>query len=100
MVARRRCQSGGCGTEHRENSAAGVERHDGRHYSRAIALDTHLPALSFVLSLSVALLSALLAGQVMSKRKHRSALYIILYATIISITIYADAAIWMSRGRD
>ena len=57
--------------------------------ARAIALDTHLPALIFLLLISVALLSALLAGQVMAKRKHRSALHMILYAAIISITIYA-----------
>jgi hypothetical protein len=57
--------------------------------SRAIALDTHLPALIFLLLICVALLSALLAGHVMAKRKHRSALHMILYAAIISVTIYA-----------
>jgi hypothetical protein len=57
--------------------------------ARAIALDTHLPALIFLLLISVALLSALLAGHSMAKRKHRSALHMILYAGIISITIYA-----------
>jgi hypothetical protein len=56
---------------------------------RAIALDTHLPALIFLLLICVALLSALLAGYVMAKRKHRSALHMILYAAIISVTIYA-----------
>lgn len=57
--------------------------------SRAIALDTHLPALIFLLLICVALLSALRAGHVMAKRKHRSALHMILYAAIISVTIYA-----------
>jgi hypothetical protein len=57
--------------------------------SRAVALDTHLPALIFLLLICVALLSALLAGRVMAKRKHRSALHMILYAAIISVTIYA-----------
>jgi len=57
--------------------------------SRAIALDTHLPALVFLLLICVALLSALLAGHVMAKRKHRSPLHVILYAAIISFTIYA-----------
>lgn len=40
--------------------------------------DTHLPALIFLLLICVALLSALLAGYVMAKRKHRSALHMIL----------------------
>jgi hypothetical protein len=57
--------------------------------ARAIALDTHLPELIFILLISVALLSALLAGHVMAKRMHRSALHMFLYAGIISITIYA-----------
>ena len=57
--------------------------------ARAIALDTHLPVLIFLLLISVALMSALLAGHVMAKRRHRSALHLILYAAIISITIYA-----------
>ena len=56
--------------------------------SRAIALDTHLPGLIFLLLICVALLSALLAGHAMAKRKHRSALHMVLYAAIISITIY------------
>ena len=57
--------------------------------ARAIALDMHLPALIFLLLISVALMSALLAGHVMAKRRHRSVLHLILYAAIISITIYA-----------
>jgi hypothetical protein len=57
--------------------------------ARAIALDTHLPALIFLLLICVALLCALLAGHAMAKRKHRSALHMILYAAIISVTIYA-----------
>jgi hypothetical protein len=49
----------------------------------------HLAALIFLLLISVGLLTALLAGRVMAKRKHRSALRMILRAAIISITIYA-----------
>jgi hypothetical protein len=37
----------------------------------------------------IRLLSALLAGHVMAKRKHRSVLHMILYAAIIPVTIYA-----------
>jgi hypothetical protein len=57
--------------------------------SRAIALEYHLPAFVFYLLISVALLTALLAGYAMSKRQRRSWLHIFIYALIISITIYA-----------
>ncbi|MGB9242798.1 MAG: hypothetical protein WCC03_05550 [Candidatus Acidiferrales bacterium] len=57
--------------------------------SRAIALENHLPALMFYLLICVALLTGLLAGYAMSKRQSRSWLHILLYAAIISITIYA-----------
>ena len=57
--------------------------------ARAIALEYHLPAFVFYLLVSVALLTALLAGYAMSKRQRRSWLHMILYAAIICITIYA-----------
>ena len=56
--------------------------------SRTIALHTHLPPLIFGLSISVALLSGLLAGYDMAKRKARSWLHVVLYAVVIAITIY------------
>ena len=57
--------------------------------SRAIALQIHLPALMFYLLICVALLTGLLAGYSMSKRKSRSWLHILLFAVIVSITICA-----------
>ncbi len=56
--------------------------------SRTIALHTHLPPLIFGLSISVALLSGLLAGYDMAKRKSRSWFHSLLYAIVISITIF------------
>lgn len=43
----------------------------------------------FYLLISAALLTALLAGYAMSKRQCRSWLHTLLYAAIISITVYA-----------
>jgi hypothetical protein len=57
--------------------------------SRSVALENHLPALVFYLLISVALLTGLLAGYAMSKRRSRSWLHILLYAVVISATIYA-----------
>ena len=57
--------------------------------SRTIALRTHLPVLIFVLLTWVALLSGLLAGYAMAKRKSRSWLHVILYAAVVAVTIYA-----------
>jgi hypothetical protein len=57
--------------------------------SRTIALEHHLPAFVFYLLITVALLTALLAGYAMSKRQRRSWLHTLLYAVIISITVYA-----------
>jgi len=56
--------------------------------SRTIALRTHLPPLIFCLSISVALLSGLLAGYDMAKRKSRSWLHGLLYSVVIALTIY------------
>ena len=57
--------------------------------SRMIAGSTRLPALIFLLLVTVALLSGLLAGYAMAKRKSRSWLHMLLYAAVIPITIYA-----------
>ncbi len=56
--------------------------------ARTIALHTHLPPLIFALLIWVALLSSLLAGFAMSKRKSRSWLHMLLYAVVVSATIY------------
>ncbi len=56
--------------------------------SRTIALRTHFPPLIFMLSMTVALLSGLLAGYDMAKREGRHWLHLALYAGVISLTIY------------
>ncbi len=56
--------------------------------SRTIALHTHLPPLIFGLSIIVALLSGLLAGYEMAKRKRRSLLHAVLYAVVIAVTVF------------
>ena len=56
--------------------------------SRAIGQKIHLPALVFYLLIGIALLSGLLAGYAMSKRQTRSWLHVLIYAAIISITVY------------
>jgi len=56
--------------------------------ARTIALHTHLPPLIFGLSISVALLSGLIAGYDMARRKSRSWFHGLLYAVVISITIF------------
>ena len=56
---------------------------------RGIAMHTHLPPLIFVLLICVALLSSLLAGYAMAKRRNRSWLHVLIYAGVVSITIYA-----------
>lgn len=57
--------------------------------TRTMALHTHLPSLIFALLMCVALLSALLAGFAMAKRRARSWLHILLYAAVVSLTVYA-----------
>jgi hypothetical protein len=56
--------------------------------SRGISLRTHLPRLVLALQLCVALLSGLLAGFALAKRQHRSWLHMLVYAAIISVTVY------------
>jgi hypothetical protein len=57
--------------------------------ARTVALYTHLPALIFALLMSVALLSGLLAGYAMAKRRSRSSLHMLVYALVVACTIYA-----------
>ena len=57
--------------------------------SRTVALHTHLPALIFALLMGVALLSGLLAGYAMAKRRSRSWLHMLVYALVVAGTIYA-----------
>lgn len=56
---------------------------------RAVAFQAHLPYLVFLLLIFIALVSALLAGYSMAKRKKRSLLHMFLYAGCIAATIYA-----------
>jgi hypothetical protein len=56
--------------------------------ARTIALHTHLPPLIFGLSIAVALLSALIAGYDMAKRRRRSSLHGLLYAVVIALTVF------------
>ncbi len=56
--------------------------------TRTIAMHTQLPLLIFALLAGVALVSGLLAGYAMAKRKSRSWLHMMLYATVIAVTIY------------
>jgi hypothetical protein len=56
--------------------------------SRTIALHTHLPLLIFGLSMIVALLSGLLAGYDMARRKKRAGFHGLLYAVVIALTVY------------
>jgi hypothetical protein len=56
--------------------------------SRAVGQKIHLPALVFYLLIGIALLSGLLAGYAMSKRQTRSWFHVLIYASIISITVY------------
>jgi hypothetical protein len=57
--------------------------------SRTIALDTHLPGLIFALLICVALLSGLLAGYALAERTGRSWLHMVVYALLITLTVYA-----------
>jgi len=57
--------------------------------SRTVALYTHLPLLILALLISVALLSGLLAGYAMAKRRNRSWLHTLVYALVVAITIYS-----------
>jgi len=57
--------------------------------ARTVALHTRLPSLIFSLLVAVALVSGLLAGFGMAKRRRRAWLHMLLFAIAISVTIYA-----------
>jgi|CZKD01.1.fsa_nt_gi hypothetical protein len=57
--------------------------------TRTIAMHTQLPPLIFILLTVVALVSGLLAGYAMAKRRRRSWLHLLLYAGVIAVTVYA-----------
>lgn len=57
--------------------------------ARTIAMYTQLPRLIFILLSGVALISGLLAGYAMAKRRSRSLLHMTLYAAVIAVTVYA-----------
>jgi hypothetical protein len=57
--------------------------------ARSIALSTHLPFPILVLLICIALCSGVLAGYAMTKGNQRSWLHSLIYAAVISITIYA-----------
>lgn len=56
--------------------------------TRLVVLEIRLPTLILVLLLSVALLSGLMAGHTMAQQRHRSWMHILVYALVISVTIY------------
>jgi hypothetical protein len=56
---------------------------------RKFALHTHIPPFVFALLISVALLSALLAGYAMAKRGTRSWLHLVIYPVVVAVTIFA-----------
>ena len=57
--------------------------------TRNVALHTRLPSLIFALLIALALMSGLLAGHAMAKRKRRSWLHEVLYAVFVAITVYS-----------
>ncbi len=56
--------------------------------ARTVALQAYLPRPILILLVSVALLSALVAGYAMAERQYRSPLHTLLYAVAVSITLY------------
>jgi hypothetical protein len=61
--------------------------------ARTVALFTRLPELILGMLVSVALLSALLAGYAMAKRRHRSWFHGLVYALSVAVTVYAVLAL-------
>jgi hypothetical protein len=57
--------------------------------ARTVAMNTQLPRLIFLLLTAVALVSGLLAGYAMAKRRSRSWLHMLLYSAVIAVTVYA-----------
>jgi hypothetical protein len=56
--------------------------------TRSVALSTRMPSLIYVLLVCIALVSGLLAGYAMAKRKSHSWLHMVLYAAIMAFTLY------------
>lgn len=56
---------------------------------RSVAMHTRLPGLIFWLLVTVALLSGLLGGYALEKRKRRSITHAVLFAAVTAITVYA-----------
>ena len=56
--------------------------------ARTIALHTHLPDVIIALLIGASLLSGLVAGYAMAKRMSRSWLHMVLYASIVAVTLY------------
>lgn len=56
--------------------------------ARMVALRTRMPVLIFALLMAVALLSGLVGGYAMARRKSHSVLHIVLFAAAVSITVY------------
>jgi FtsH-binding integral membrane protein len=65
--------------------------------ARAVALHTYLPPLILLLLVSVALLSGLLAGYAMARRKKRSGMHMFLYAAAVALTV--DAILDLDQPR-
>jgi hypothetical protein len=61
--------------------------------ARTVALFTRLPQLILGMLVSVALLSALLAGYAMAKRRRRSWFHGLVYALSVAVTVYAVLAL-------
>lgn len=56
--------------------------------TRTMALHNHLPTLVFGLLIVMALLSSVVAGYAIARRKRHSWLHILLYAGVVAITVY------------
>ena len=67
--------------------------------ARAVALHTHLPPLILLLLLSVALMSGLLAGDAMARRKSRSGMHMV-STRRGGVVPFTRFSISISRGRD
>lgn len=57
--------------------------------ARTVALRTRLQSLIFGLLIAIALLSAFVAGYAMSKRRRRSVVHALIFATSVTFTVYA-----------
>ena len=53
-----------------------------------VSVDTHLPGLILILLVGAAILSGLLAGYSMAKRRQRSWFHVVAYAALLAITVY------------